>query len=165
MVGSVISASHPFASCDVDAVVATIGIASAFFPVMSSVGVVGSGMTVVVIAGAINHGDGIVPCIVNPSHRVEEIVQRAVETVLPVKEHVAQVLLTISPVRPAEIGGRSQRHEVVKIDGIDHVILLWSEVKFVCHLVSEEVGVLTCLCVAHRKTLDCAESADDAEEE
>ena len=61
MVGGVISASHPFASSDADAVVATIGIASAFFPVMSSVGVVGSGMTVVVIAGAINHSDGIVP--------------------------------------------------------------------------------------------------------
>ena len=72
------------------------------------------------------------------SDRIKEIVQRAVETVLPVKEHIAQVLLTISPVRPAEIGGRSQRHEVVKIDGIDHVILLWSEVKFVCHLVSKE---------------------------
>ena len=83
-------------------------------------------------------------------------VQRAVEigcchkgVPLPVVEDIAHVEVTTLPVGAEHVCAPSDTHEVVEVDLVRSLILLFGQIQLVRHLVGEEQGLVTGLLITH----------------
>ena len=68
---------------------------------------------------------------------------------LPVVEDIAHVEVTTLPVGAEHICTPCDTHEVVEVDLVRSLILLFGQIQFVRHLVGEEQGLVAGLLVAH----------------
>ena len=96
---------------------------------------------------------GKMPHTVGPVQRPVEVRCGTECTVLPVEQDVAKVEVALPPVRLVEVVRGIDAHQVVEVNLVSGVILLFGEVQFIGHLVGEEQGLLPCLFVAHGR--DC----------
>ena len=69
--------------------------------------------------------------------------------VLPVEQYIAQIEVAMLPVEPIEVVIVVDTHEVVEVDLVCCLILLFGEVELVGHLVGEEQSLLASLLIAH----------------
>ena len=68
---------------------------------------------------------------------------------LPVVKDIAHVEVATLPVGAEHICTSCDTHEVVEVDLIRSLILLFGQIQLVCHLVGEEQGLVAGLLVAH----------------
>jgi len=68
---------------------------------------------------------------------------------LPVVEDITHVEVTTLPVGAEHICAPCDTHEVVEVDLVRSLILLFGQIQFVRHLVGEEQGLVAGLLVAH----------------
>lgn len=108
----------------------------------SAIGDIDAGASEVVVTVAIAIEDGVVPAISRPSYGTQEVVNCCEEPVLPVEEHVAQILVAVLPVVAECVGRIVYGQEIVEVYLVGTVVLLSCEVQLVCHLVRQEPSLL-----------------------
>lgn len=108
-----------------------------------------------VVAVRIACVDAEVPQTVAEVERTIEVAGGAVCAILPVEEHVAEVHVTIAPVRSVEVVVCVYADEVVEVYLVSRLILVVCEIEFIRHLVCEEQCLLACLLIAHCVYGDC----------
>ena len=117
--------------------------------VTATIGMVNSGIAIVVISYTIIAIDGEEPAIVKPRERTEEIVRSSENGILPIVEDVAKVCIAVGQIISIDIVCRLDAEQIVEVDLIAVVVLLIIEIQFVGHLVREETGLLASLSIAH----------------
>lgn len=133
--GVVIVVAHTVPAVNVNVAVGAAVIVAAAVPTTPAIADVDGRTIEVVVAVAVVVADRVVPAMPSPTNRTEEVVERAVEIILPIEEHVAEIHVAIVPIRAIAIGGGADAHEVFEIDFVSTVVLLRREVEFVGHLV------------------------------
>ena len=93
--------------------------------------------------------DAEVPIAGAPVERTVEIGGFNKSPILPVEQNVAQVEVAVFPVDSVEVGLRVHTNQIVEVDFVCSLVLLFGEIQFIRHLVGEEQGLLTSLFVAH----------------
>jgi hypothetical protein len=93
--------------------------------------------------------DAEVPEAVCPVEGAIEIGGGTESTQLPVEQDIAQVEVTTLPVGSVYVVITGDTHQVVEIDLISSLILLFCQVQLVSHLVREEKSLVASLLVAH----------------
>lgn len=104
--------------------------------------------TIVEVAAVVVAVDREEPAAGTPHDRAEEVIGSRQEAVLPVVEYAAQVVQAIAVVVAIDIAWRIDTEEVVKVDFVGIVVLLFVEVQLVCHLVRQ----VECLCLCAFQT-------------
>ena len=93
--------------------------------------------------------DAEVPVACVPVEWTIEVFCCAEATILPIPEDVAQVEVTSCPVCSIAVVHGVYTHEVVEVYLVCCLILLFCQVKLVCHLIGEEQSLLTSLLITH----------------
>jgi len=93
--------------------------------------------------------DTEVPVAVCPVEGTIEIGGGTESTQLPVEQDIAQVEVTTLPVNAVYIIITGDTHQVVEVNLISSLILLFCQVQLVSHLVREEKSLVASLLVAH----------------
>ena len=110
---AVVMVAHTLATAEVHVAVRTGVIVAASPPAMAVIAHINSGAVKVVVAITVMVADRVVPARTNPAYGAEEIVECAVQVVLPVKQDEAQVAVAVAPVVAGAVAGRSDAHQVV----------------------------------------------------
>lgn len=146
-VATVVVSAHAPTWTEVHPVVRTRRMTATAAPRAAHVRMVRTGTAIIIVTHAIAHSYRIIPGRGYPAYRAEEIIERAIQPILPVKEHTAQVGVAVGPVVAVNVGRPSQGEEVLEVYFISTVILLGSEVKLIGHLVSQEVSTVACFTI------------------
>lgn len=93
---------------------------------------------------------GKMPYTCSPVKRPVEVGGGTEGPVLPVKQYVAQVEVTLRPVCSVQVVVCIYAHKVVKVNLISSIVLFFVEVQLIGHFVCEEQCLFACLAVAHR---------------
>ena len=98
--------------------------------------------------------DAEVPIPTIPVKRAIEIGCVDIGTILPVKQHIAQVEIALAPIDTIKIIIRIDAHQIIQVDLVGSLILRIRQVEFVSHLVGQEQSLLTCLLITHGRCLN-----------
>ena len=105
--------------------------------------------------------DAEVPVTAVPVKRTIEIGCVNIGAVLPVKQHIAQVEITLTPIDTIEVIIRVDAHQVIEIDLVGSLILRIRQVELVSHLVGQEQSLLACLLITPGRCLNSHDQEGD----
>jgi len=74
---------------------------------------------------------------------------------LPVEQNESQVAIAALPSQRINIIVTCNAHQIVKVDFIDGLILVFCEIEFVSHFVGQEQSLVTGLLVTHSVACSC----------
>ena len=109
--------------------------------------------------------DGERPSTTVPKKRMEEVVGRSEDAVLPVEEDVTQVGIAVDEIVAVDIIGRLHTEQIVEVDLVAIFVLLVVEVELIRHLIGEEQSLLASLLVIHcMQRNNCEETHEECRE-
>jgi hypothetical protein len=105
--------------------------------------------------------DAEVPVATLPPQWAIEIACCAESLILPVEKNISQIHITMNPIVRKNIVICIYTQEIVEIHLICSLILLFIEVKLICHLICKEQSLLASLLVTHCISLceECAQKS------
>ena len=93
--------------------------------------------------------DAEVPVTSLPIKGTIEVTCCQVGLILPVEQYVAQVEIALCPVYTIKVCLGVNAHQVVEVDFICCLILLFGKIELIGHLVGQEQGLLASLLITH----------------
>jgi hypothetical protein len=102
-----------------------------------------------VVAMGIAGIDAEVPVTSLPVQGAIEIGGCQVGLILPVEQYVAQVEVALCPIHTIKVCLGVHAHQVVEVDFVCCLILLFGKIELIGHLVGQEQGLLASLLITH----------------
>ena len=93
--------------------------------------------------------DAEVPVATVPVQGTIEVAGGAVCAILPIEQNVAQIHITALPVQSVQVVVVVDAHQIVEVDFVCSLILVFCKIQLIRHLVREEKSLFTCLFVTH----------------